>query len=309
MSIFCTKEDFPMTFYREERRPPHQIENLFECNIQQTQGCETAAFPHVHEYYEALYCLEGSYVLYTGDTHCAFGVGDMVLIDPNEVHHTRSTSDGRNRYLVLKFAPDALLYAEHPIYEMQVLLPYFWMGSHHRKKFEKALLDRDNIGQLLLNILAEFDARALGYEMAVRADVCRLFLWVVRLLDRETDGSLMHNLDNTVLLTLQRAFAYVEANYTHEISMEEVAAHCGMKYSAFSRFFTKYAQKSFPDYLTEVRLKRADILLATTSLSVTDISMAIGFSTTSYFIQRFRARHGISPGKFRRQFLSGLPTH
>ena len=37
-----------MTFYREERRPPHQIENLFECRIQETQGCETAAYPQIH---------------------------------------------------------------------------------------------------------------------------------------------------------------------------------------------------------------------------------------------------------------------
>lgn len=88
--------------------------------------------------------------------------------------------------------------------------------------------------------------------------------------------------------------------------MEEVAAHCGMKYSAFSRFFAKYAQKSFPEYVTQVRLKEACILLATTGESITGISMAVGFSSTSYFIQCFRRMHGVAPGQFRRRFLAPL---
>lgn len=294
-----------MTYYREERRPPQEVESLFECRIQETQGRQTAAHAHIHEYYEVLYCLEGGYVLYTGDASTPFSPGEMVLVDPNEVHHTRSTSEGRNRYLVLKFAPDALLFAEHPLYELQVMLPYLWSGGRHRRKFEQPLLDEDRIGELLMDILHEFDARTLGYEMAVRADLCRLFVWVARLLDRETGGELMHRMDKTALSTLQMAFSYIDQHYAHELSMEEVAAHCGMKYSAFSRFFTRYARKSFPEYLTEVRLKRAAILLATTPLSITDVSMAVGFSTTSYFIQRFRAQHGVSPGRFRRRFLTG----
>ena len=52
-----------MTYYREERRPPQEVESLFECRIQETQGRQTAAHAHIHEYYEALYCLEGGYVL------------------------------------------------------------------------------------------------------------------------------------------------------------------------------------------------------------------------------------------------------
>lgn len=86
--------------------------------------------------------------------------------------------------------------------------------------------------------------------------------------------------------------------------MEEVAAHCGMKYSSFSRFFQRYARKSFPEYLTEARLKRACILLATTDQTVTDIAMRVGFTSTSYFIQCFRRAHGQTPGAFRRSFQS-----
>lgn len=295
-----------MTYYREERRPPEDVESLFECQLQTTTGCDTVVHPHVHEHFEVLYCVEGSFELYAGGALYPFGVGDMVLIDPNEIHHTRSTSAGVNRYLVLKFVPEALLYAEHPVYEMKLLLPYLWSSACHRKHFPRAQVEQAHIDQLLYDVHNEYHARALGYEMAVRSALCRLFLWVVRTLHEESGGQGLPNLDGNALMTLQRAFAFIDRNCTQSISLEDVAVHCGMKYSSFSRFFTKYAQKSFPEYLTEARLKRASILLATTSESITDIAMAVGFSTTSYFIQRFRRLHGIAPGQFRRRFLSGL---
>ena len=140
--------------------------------------------------------------------------------------------------------------------------------------------------------------------MAVRADLCRLFLFVARVLRRADGDASLTNLDSRALLTLQKAFAYIDRRLALSPTMEEVAAHCGMKYSSFSRFFQRYARKSFPEYLTEARLKRACILLATTDQTVTDIAMRVGFTSTSYFIQCFRRAHGQTPGAFRRSFQS-----
>ena len=187
-----------------------------------------------------------------------------------------------------------------------MLLPYLWSGPDHRKFFEKALLEQDGVDIVLRDLLRETQTRAPGFEMAIRADLCRLFLWAARQALRSGNQTEFRNIDDAALMTLRRAYSYIDANSAQPLSMEEVAAHCGMKYTAFSRFFARYTQKSFPEYLTEVRLKKATILLTTTQDSVTEIALTAGFSTSSYFIQRFRRKHGVSPGRFRRQFLSGL---
>ena len=96
-----------MEVYREARRPPEDVENLFECQLQSTFGCETVVHPHVHEQFEVLYCRKGGFELFSGGALTPFGPGDMVLIDPNEVHHTRSCTPGENEYQVVKFAPEA----------------------------------------------------------------------------------------------------------------------------------------------------------------------------------------------------------
>ena len=171
---------------------------------------------------------------------------------------------------------------------------------------KRAKLRKTTTASELRDLLRETQTRAPGFEMAIRADLCRLFLWAARQALRSGNQTEFRNIDDAALMTLRRAYSYIDANSAQPLSMEEVAAHCGMKYTAFSRFFARYTQKSFPEYLTEVRLKKATILLTTTQDSVTEIALTAGFSTSSYFIQRFRRKHGVSPGRVRRQFLSGL---
>ena len=52
-------------------------------------------------------------------------------------------------------------------------------------------------------------------------------------------------------------------------------------------------------YLSRYRLEKAVSLLRSTSLSVTEVAYACGFSGTSYFCELFRRYYHISPGKFR----------
>jgi AraC-like DNA-binding protein len=60
---------------------------------------------------------------------------------------------------------------------------------------------------------------------------------------------------------------------------------------------------SFTAYVCEVRLREAERLLLTTKKSVTEIAIEVGFSTASYFIDRFRVLHGVTPHQYRQDCL------
>ena len=53
------------------------------------------------------------------------------------------------------------------------------------------------------------------------------------------------------------------------------------------------------DYLNEYRISKAVTLLINTDKNITEIAEMTGFSTTSYFISRFRQKMGITPFQFR----------
>ena len=58
--------------------------------------------------------------------------------------------------------------------------------------------------------------------------------------------------------------------------------------------------KTFVEYLTDIRLDKAEDLLLNTNLSILDISVATGFENQSYFTKVFKGRDGMTPRQFRK---------
>jgi AraC-like DNA-binding protein len=55
------------------------------------------------------------------------------------------------------------------------------------------------------------------------------------------------------------------------------------------------------EFVAGLRLRHAEVLLATTSISLTEIAGRCGFSSLSYFSRSFRATQGVSPREFRQR--------
>ena len=60
------------------------------------------------------------------------------------------------------------------------------------------------------------------------------------------------------------------------------------------------------EYLLSKRVTEAKNLLAGTELSISDIAESVGFSSGSYFSQRFRLVTGMTPMEFRTHSHGGL---
>ena len=121
-----------MDAYREERHPLGTIQHFYHCDFQRFPGKFHGARPHLHEYFEILYCTQGAFQLRLNEKPYLLNTGDMALIDPFEVHVTQSLDPGQNSYIVIIFFPEILYTAEQPIYEMKCLLPYLRIGTAHR---------------------------------------------------------------------------------------------------------------------------------------------------------------------------------
>ncbi|MDL2301907.1 AraC family transcriptional regulator [Lachnospiraceae bacterium OttesenSCG-928-D06] len=275
----------------------------FEIRIQPYIGHGIMAKAHYHECIEILYGQKGSFeALLDGHTY-SFGVGDMVLIPAFEPHMMTAISKGENRYLVLKFYPEILFSKNQTLQEMNYLNAFSGGARAYQKLFLKEELMKAGIPGLLDELLEEYDRQEMGVEFAIRTILCRLVLGILRhwhyqgyQLLNATIGS------GESFQMLQEVIDYVECNYSNQITLETVARKCKMGYSAFSKFFSRQTGKNFVDYLTEVRLSKAKIMLATTDLSITEIALEAGFSTSSYFISLFKKWNETTPRQFRQQF-------
>ncbi len=289
-----------MDAYVEKRPPQGSFGHLFEALVCSRESPGQMAAPHCQETYEILYGLDGSCLLHLGAQAHAMHAGDMALFDPMEPHMVDCVAP-RCEYIVLKFGRELLCPADHSMDEARLFMRYENCPAAHRKVFPAAEMDPE-APRLIRRMLEESRKRPFGYELGIRADMARLFLWIMRhspvpALSREEVGAE----DDRVM---RRALEYIGERFLFDISLAEVADYCGMGYTAFSRLFTRSMQVSFPDYVQRRRLEHADILLATTDKRVTEVAMEAGFSSVSYFIYCFRKLRGVTPARFRRDFAS-----
>lgn len=97
-----------------------------------------------------------------------------------------------------------------------------------------------------------------------------------------------------------RAIEYVEDNYgSSELSIDSVCSHLGVSAAYFSTVFKRETGKTFINYLTDFRMKRAAELLLNGNEKTYVIARKVGYADPNYFSYVFKKQHGMSPSRYK----------
>jgi AraC-like DNA-binding protein len=99
---------------------------------------------------------------------------------------------------------------------------------------------------------------------------------------------------------LLRAKDLADARYAEALTVRDLARAAGLSLAHFSRAFAAAFGEPPHRYLLTRRLERATALLRTTDWSITDIGLAVGWSSVGSFTTTFRRVYGTTPGEYRR---------
>lgn len=108
---------------------------------------------------------------------------------------------------------------------------------------------------------------------------------------------------------VHEALTFIEQNFQNDISVEDIAATCGLNRSYFGKIFKDAVGKSPQDFLLQYRMIKATELLKLTNLSIGDISNAVGYSDQFHFSRAFKNIYGISPREWRNKNQIADPRH
>lgn len=107
-------------------------------------------------------------------------------------------------------------------------------------------------------------------------------------------------MNNKYKVRIDRVIQYIEANLANKISLTDVANISHFSIYHFHRIFTGIVGETVNDYIVRRRLERAvNLLIFKTELSVTQIALNNGFSSSANFSKAIKLHFGFSPTEIR----------
>lgn len=100
---------------------------------------------------------------------------------------------------------------------------------------------------------------------------------------------------------IKEAINYIEQNFQNNITVEDIAAVCGINRSYFGKIFRNSIGRSPQEFLMNYRMVKATELLKLTSLSIAEIGSAVGYENQLHFSRAFKTIYGVSPREWRNQ--------
>jgi AraC-like DNA-binding protein len=107
---------------------------------------------------------------------------------------------------------------------------------------------------------------------------------------------------------IRRSVELMHTQLDQDLTLKALAAASYLSPFHFARLFKKLTGSTPHNYLAGIRAARAQLLLATTELSVTEIGARVGYLSASHFTKAFRLATGTTPREFRKALISSNKT-
>ena len=101
---------------------------------------------------------------------------------------------------------------------------------------------------------------------------------------------------------MEPALHWIEENLQAQLTVQQMAAHCGMSERTFNRRFREQTGTTPLQWLLRARVRRAQYLLENTGHGVERIAQQSGFGSPTAFRERFRRVAGVAPQAYRASF-------
>nr|WP_288829302.1 response regulator [uncultured Clostridium sp.] len=104
---------------------------------------------------------------------------------------------------------------------------------------------------------------------------------------------------------IQKALDYINKNLLKNPRTEDVCNYLGLSKSYFSTYFKNKTQLNFRDYTLDLKINYAQEQLKFQEHTSGEVSLLLGYEDYRSFSRAFKARTGLTPSEYQKQFAAG----
>ncbi len=249
----------------------------------------------LHEDIEIKCFYEGTAVLFIGTKTVTVKAGDIVVINPYEMHTTIDCGDTGSRYHRFMVPLDFFLNQGIGELDLRTIL------LANQKRFLTKFSGNTRMRRILMRAAKEYDGQSAAWHLAIQGLMTEFFALLLRQgIDQTPAGVSSRDALRSYTL-IEPALRYMRDSYAASMTVDTLAALCGVSKHYFCRVFKSTVGRTAMEYLQDYRIGIAKALLRNTDKSITEIAETCGFESVNYFCRLYKKRVACTPVAYRRR--------
>lgn len=246
---------------------------------------------HYHTFYELHVIPSGKGTIYINDVPFSIDAGQWYMTGPYVKHSQYSDPNSPMAEYCIKF--EVSVTDNH--YDFALLRDTL------SKAYTFAFDDECHLSDLFDKIFMEATSGDIAYELKIQMLITDIIITVFRYIQKLTKNEIsrkekISNLQSTRFYAIHN---FIEENYNKQISIQDLTKVLFLCPKQINRFMRQEFNMTFHNYLLHRRIDAAIELMKTTSLTLEEISLRSGFSSSNQMYQVFMRYNNCSPGSLR----------
>lgn len=258
---------------------------------------------HYHPEFQITAIIKGEGIFYAGNNMSLFSEGDVFVVGGN-VPHLLKCSGIYHREESPGVKGVSLFFDEFSFGEK-----FFQIKE---MKAVRSLLDNCNrVIKVGGSRQAAIFDKIVNTTVVQQEQILITFLEMLSLL-RQADKTYINSEQYSLILNnneggrLNEVLEYTFENFQQEITIEQIAKVAYLSRSQFSYFFKLHTGKTYIQFLNELRIENACMLMKNKQKTIEQVCYESGFKNVSHFVRCFKKAKSMTPSAFRKSWVGRL---
>jgi AraC-like DNA-binding protein len=272
--------------------------------------------------YELILVTQGTCIFYFEKYSCELYPGDMLLIEPYQIHGAKNPSNSLCRFFYVHFMPkDEIQLIDESSVQREILVTL--QNTHITEEdkiiysvpkinFKKICIPmymslgdcKNEIFTLMEKAIDERNHTTLTSELTITLYISEILVVITKIVLAKFGFIKLLNIKGKIPRVLQEAMLYINQNYNKILHVNDIAAQMQISPQHLTRLFKENIGKSTIQYVNELRISKAKDLMREKIMTIGEITYAIGLENPYYFSRLFKRLEGISPSEYKRKLDS-----
>lgn len=287
--------------YESYQEKKHHVSDLFPyttfpCSIPLDFDSVPA---HWHEEMEIICIRNGKGIVTVDLIEYPVSAGSIILICPGQVHSIDQYENDTMEYINIIFKLDMLQSKQSDICTENYFQPLYDGTLHIPAHFAPGMPHYDEISHCINSADMVCRTNPPAYQFVIKGQLYLMF----HILFSNYGETKIIKRDQKTVEKMKLVIKYIETNYMHRISIEDMAKELHISESHFMKFFKNTMGTTFTEYLNDYRLTMAGRLLLSSGDSILNIAVEVGFDNLSYFNRLFKKHFYVTPREYRKRLV------